>query len=80
MIEDEYGIMKAKHQFITLAHEEDKIIVFEKGDLIFVMNFHPTKSYEAYKVGTNWDVDHKILYDTDRAEFGGHDRLEPAKD
>lgn len=47
--------MKAEHQFITLAHEVDKIIVFEKGDLLFVMNFHPTKSYEAYKVGTNWD-------------------------
>lgn len=72
--------MKAANQFITLAHEKDKIIVFEKGDLLFVMNFHPTKSYEAYKVGTNWDQDHKIVYDTDRAEFGGHDRLEPAKD
>jgi 1,4-alpha-glucan branching enzyme len=50
--------MTAEHQYITLTNEQDKVIVFEKGDLLFVMNFHPTKSYQAYKVGTDWDADH----------------------
>lgn len=54
--------------------------MFEKGELLFVMNFHPSNSYEAYKIGTDWDTDHKIVYDSDRKEFGGHDRLTPAKD
>lgn len=52
--------------------------MFEKGDLLFVFNFHPSKSYEAYPVGTKHDAQHKIVYDTDRGEFGGHDRLRPA--
>ena len=56
------------------------MIVFEKGDLLFVMNFHPTKSYVNYKVGTSWNADHKIVYDSDRIEFGGHDRLSQAKE
>ena len=31
------------HQFVSLKHEDDKIIAFEKGDLLFVFNFHPYK-------------------------------------
>ena len=30
------------HQYITLTHEGDKLIVFERGDLLFIFNFHPT--------------------------------------
>lgn len=60
-----FQTMTSEHQYISLAHEQEKIIVFEKGVLLFVFNFHPTQSYEAYKVGTSWDSDHKILYDTD---------------
>jgi 1,4-alpha-glucan branching enzyme len=33
----------SEHQYVSLKHEEDKIIVFEKGDLLFVFNFHPYK-------------------------------------
>ena len=32
--------------------EGDKLIVAEKGDLIFVFNFHPTNSYSDYRIGT----------------------------
>jgi hypothetical protein len=31
--------------------EGDKVIVVERGDLVFVFNFHPTNSYTDYKVG-----------------------------
>ena len=47
-----YHTMTSEHQFVSLAHEEDKVIVFEKGILLFVFNFHPTKSFTDYKVGT----------------------------
>ena len=40
-LDDEYNILNAYHQYITLAHEADKVIVFERGDLLFVFNFHP---------------------------------------
>jgi 1,4-alpha-glucan branching enzyme len=44
-----------------------------------VFNFHPTKSFENYKIGTVWNSDHVILFDSDEARFGGHDRLAQAK-
>jgi len=31
------------HQFVSLSHELDKIIAFEKGDLLFIFNFNPTQ-------------------------------------
>jgi len=63
---------------VTLAHEEDKLIVFEKGPLLFVFNFHHSKSFEDYKVGTFWETDHILVYDTDQASLGGHNRLSEA--
>jgi hypothetical protein len=29
----------------------DKLIVVERGDLVMVFNFHPTKSFTDYKIG-----------------------------
>jgi 1,4-alpha-glucan branching enzyme len=42
------------HQFVSSSNEEDKVIVYEKGDLLFVFNFNGFKSFENYKVGTLW--------------------------
>lgn len=28
-------------RYVTLKHGADKVIVFERGDLLFVFNFHP---------------------------------------
>jgi len=47
----------------------------KKGSLLFVFNFHPTKSFENYKVGTKWGSEHIIVLDTDDERFGGHNRL-----
>jgi 1,4-alpha-glucan branching enzyme len=56
-------------------HEKDKLIVFEKGDLLFIFNFHPSQSFEHYRIGTKWSSDHKIILDTDESRFGGKDLL-----
>ena len=31
--------------------EGDKLIVFERAGLLFIFNFHPTRSYTDYRVG-----------------------------
>ena len=36
------------HQYVSLTHEEDKIIVFERGMCLYVFNFHVEKSFEGY--------------------------------
>jgi len=62
-----------------LANEPDKVLAFIRGDLMFVFNFNPTKSFEGYGVivppATKW----RHLFDTDEARFGGQGRIEAGR-
>ncbi len=78
-LEKVFKSMLMTHQFVSLAEETDKVIVFERGKLLFVFNFHPTQSHTEYKVGTPWSSDHFILLESDAQEFGGHKRLDEAR-
>ena len=74
-IEEKYPWLNEEHQYVTLAHEEDKLIVIEKGNLVFVFNFHVNKSFSDYRIGTNWPYEHITVFDTDSRDFHGHGRL-----
>lgn len=50
--EEIFHTMESGHTHVSLSHEDDKIIVFERGPLLFIFNFHPTKSFKDYRVGT----------------------------
>jgi 1,4-alpha-glucan branching enzyme len=69
------GTMISTHEYVTLKDEKDKMIVFERGQLVFIFNFHPNNSYESYLIGTHWKSPHMILFDSDEERFGGHMRL-----
>ena len=45
---------------MPLQNEGDKLIVAEKGDLVFVFNFHPVNSYSDYRVGTKHPGPYKV--------------------
>ena len=57
-------------------HTQDKVIVFERGGLIFAFNFHPTHSHFDYGVGTEAGKFRMIL-NSDDGSYGGHGRLVP---
>lgn len=61
---------------MSTKHEEDKVIVYDRAGLIFVFNFHPTKSYTDYRVGAPAGGKYRIVLDTDDKQFGGHGRLD----
>ena len=37
----EHNVFGATNQYIHLKHNSDKVVVFEKSDLLFIFNFHP---------------------------------------
>ena len=41
----------ARHEYISRKDEGDKLVVAERGDLVFVFNFHPVNSFSDYRVG-----------------------------
>lgn len=52
------------------------MIAFERGNLVFVFNFHPNQSFEHYRIGTRHNEDHEIVLCSDDPEFGGHTRVD----
>ena len=58
------------------SNEPDKVLAFVRGDLLFVFNFNPTRSFTDYGIlvppATKW----AHFFDTDEARFGGHGRIQ----
>uniref|UniRef100_A0A4W6C8Q5 1,4-alpha-glucan branching enzyme n=1 Tax=Lates calcarifer TaxID=8187 RepID=A0A4W6C8Q5_LATCA len=48
--EDKYGWLAAPPAFVSAKHEGDKVIVFDRANVLFIFNFHPSKSFQDYRV------------------------------
>ena len=57
-------------------HEDDKVIVYEKGGLVFAFNFHPSKSYDSYQLVMPKAGKYKAVLSSDDERFGGHSRVD----
>lgn len=79
-LEERCGWLSAPQAYVSEKHEANKVITFERADLLFIFNFHPTKSYTDYRVGTRSLGKFKIVLDSDVAEYGGHQRLDHSTD
>ena len=56
--------------------EQDKIIIYSKGNILFAFNFNPQCSFDGYFVKTDCEGEFKSVLSTDEAEFGGFERIE----
>ncbi|KAI5063174.1 hypothetical protein GOP47_0021721 [Adiantum capillus-veneris] len=74
-LDERFSFLISSNQFISCTSEDEKVIVFEKGVLVFVFNFHPLNTYEGYKVGCDLPGKYRIALDSDSLEFGGHGRV-----
>ena len=48
-LDTDYKIL-SEPSFIRTKNNWEKVLVFEKGALLFVFNWHSSKSYESYNV------------------------------
>lgn len=55
--------------------EGRKILAFRKNGLIFLFNFHPTESFTDFPLPTHEDGDYQVIFDSDRASYGGQERI-----
>jgi 1,4-alpha-glucan branching enzyme len=74
--ESKYGWLAAEQAYISLKHEGDKVIVFERGGLVFVFNFHPTSSFSDYRIGIEVPGTYRVVLETDSKEVGGFNRID----
>ncbi|PIL37307.1 ATP-binding cassette transporter [Ganoderma sinense ZZ0214-1] len=73
--EEKYGWLHAEPAYVSLKHEVDKIIVFERAGLLFVFNFHPTQSFSDYRVGVEQAGDYEVVLSSDEKRFGGFENV-----
>jgi len=76
LAEQRYGWLATSQAYISRKHEGDKLISFERGGLLFVFNFHPSKSFSDYKVGVEIPGIYKMVLNTDEGCYGGYHRLD----
>ncbi|PYH77361.1 1,4-alpha-glucan-branching enzyme [Aspergillus uvarum CBS 121591] len=74
LTEDKYGWLHASQAYVSLKHEGDKVLVFERAGLLWIFNFHPTNSFTDYRVGVDQAGTYRIVLDSDDKAFGGFGR------
>jgi len=55
--------------------QDDKTLVYERKNLVFAFNFHPTNSLDGYFVPVEKEGRYQAVLTTDESRFGGHDRI-----
>ncbi|KAL3476077.1 1,4-alpha-glucan-branching enzyme [Aspergillus californicus] len=71
LTENKYGWLHSPQAHISLKHEGDKVLAFERANLLWVFNFHPTNSFTDFRIGVDVAGTYRIVLDTDDKAFGG---------
>eukprot|EP00244_Chara_vulgaris_P008804 TRINITY_DN3565_c0_g3_i1.p1 TRINITY_DN3565_c0_g3~~TRINITY_DN3565_c0_g3_i1.p1 ORF type:complete len:240 (+),score=38.28 TRINITY_DN3565_c0_g3_i1:94-720(+) len=74
-LEEKYGFMTDLHQYVSRKDEGDRVIVCERGRLVFVFNFHWSNSYTDYRVGCLNAGKYQVVLSSDDKQFNGWGRI-----
>ncbi|KAF1833141.1 alpha-glucan branching enzyme [Decorospora gaudefroyi] len=74
--EEKYGWLHSPQAYVSLKHEGDKVIVFERAGLLWIFNFHPQESFTDYRVGVEQEGTYRIVLNSDSKAFGGHGNVD----
>ncbi|CAD6926917.1 unnamed protein product [Tilletia controversa] len=75
-LEDQYKWLASPQAYISLKNESDRVVAFERANLLFVFNFHATNSYTDYRIGVEAPGTYVVALDSDASEYGGHGRVD----
>ena len=70
-----YHILSASSCRELWVGDTENILVFERANLVFVFNFHPSDSQFAYQIQTTYVGKFKLIFNSDASYFGGFDRI-----
>ena len=71
----EYGILGKKTAKLLNIDEKNKTIIFKRGKLIFIFNFHPTNAVPDYQFFVPEKGSYELLLNSDDTKYGGHGRI-----
>jgi len=56
-------------------NDGDQVLAYQRGDLLFVFNLHPTRSYTDYGILVDKGM-YKVILSTDAPAFGGYGTID----
>lgn len=68
-----------KYPDLKAIHEDNKIIAYERGGLVFVFNFHGSKSQNEYMIPVTVGSDYEVILSTDDEKYGGFGNITKEK-
>jgi len=70
-LEQRFGWLAHPHQLVSVADEERKLIVAERGDLLWIFNFHPLSGLQEELVPAPSPGMYALVFDSEANAFGG---------
>jgi 1,4-alpha-glucan branching enzyme len=55
-----------------MVHEDNKLLAYRRGPLVFAFNFHPTQSFSDLRIPVPDRSDYQMILNTDSKPFGGN--------
>jgi 1,4-alpha-glucan branching enzyme len=74
-----YRIFSNGEPRLLHEHSENKVVAFERAGLLFVFNFHPSRSHFGYRIDAP-PGKYRLILDSDGPDYGGHGRLTPGQE
>ena len=71
----DYRIFDQAYPELRWVHEDDHVIAFERGGLLFAFNFSPDRSYTDYAIPVSVDTAYRVLFSSDDYEYNGYGRV-----
>ena len=74
-LDEKYHLLEDPLIEQLMVHEENKLLVYRRGPLVFAFNFHPTQSYPDLRIPVPDPVDYTLVLNSDDPEFDGFGRV-----
>ena len=71
LIDEKYNLLNDPFIEQILSHEDTRQLVYRRGPLVFVFNFHATESYRDLRIPVPDAKDYRVILNTDAKEFEG---------
>ncbi|MBR3762394.1 MAG: alpha amylase C-terminal domain-containing protein [Lachnospiraceae bacterium] len=56
--------------------QNEKTLIYGKGNVVFAFNFHPTQSFDGYFIPVHEEGTYAVILSTDDEQFGGPNRID----
>ena len=75
------SLLKKEHLLSKQAYslwtgQQEKTLIYGKGNVVFAFNFHPTQSFDGYFIPVQEEGTYAVILSTDDEQFGGPNRID----